>query len=53
MERLKTRAENQGKCVSVSNDGILSIDGVDKLGRTRGFINRQLSDEHMNRDGQS
>jgi len=53
MERLKTRADNQGKCVSVSNDGILSIDGVDTFCLTRGFINRQSSDEHMNRDGQS
>ena len=49
-DRLKAKAERQGQVVSVSSDGILSIDGVATFCMQQGFINRQPYD-NVNRDG--
>ena len=49
-DRLKGKAERQGHVVSVSSDGILSIDGVATFCMQQGFINRQPYD-NVNRDG--
>lgn len=51
LDRLTTRAERQGQTFSVSDDGILSIEGVPLFCLRRGFINRQLSDNIINQDG--
>ena len=51
LDRLTTRAERQGQTFSVSDDGILSIEGVPLFCLRRGFIKRQLSDNIINQDG--
>ena len=42
-KRLKDKAERDGKNVQVSQDGVLSIDGVDIFCLQRGFIASQLN----------
>jgi len=41
MERLKNRAQRQGQTVSVSDDVVLTIDGVEHFCLQRGFVNRR------------
>lgn len=44
LQRLKHRAERAGKNVQVSQEGVLTIDGVDTFCLQRGFIASQSSD---------
>jgi hypothetical protein len=43
LDRLKHRAQREGKTVLISNDGVLSIDGVDTFSLQCGFISSQSS----------
>jgi hypothetical protein len=43
LDRLKFRAQRDGKTVSVSTDGVLSINGVDTFSLQGGFISTQSS----------
>ena len=43
LDRLKLRAQQYGKSVSISSDGVLSIDGVDTFSLQGGFISTQSS----------
>jgi len=40
MDRLRNRAQSRGQTVSVSNDGVLSVDGNKYFCLERGFVNR-------------
>ena len=43
LDRLKLRAQRDGKSVSISSDGVLSIDGVDTFSLQGGFVSTQSS----------
>ena len=43
LDRLRLRAQRDGKSVSISSDGVLSIDGVDTFSLQGGFISTQSS----------
>ena len=51
LERLKYRAQREHKQVSISHDGVLSIDGVETFCIQRGFISSQSSANNNNRNG--
>jgi hypothetical protein len=51
LDRLKYRAQREGKTVRISSDGVLSIDGVDTFSLQCGFISSQPS-IIINLDGQ-
>jgi hypothetical protein len=51
LDRLKYRAQREHKQVSISNDGVLSIDGVETFCIQRGFIGSQSSANNDNRSG--
>jgi hypothetical protein len=48
---MKYRAQREKKHVSTSNDGVLSIDGVETFCIKRGFINLQSSNNNEIRNG--
>lgn len=43
LERLKNRAESQGQTVDVSDEGVLTIDGVEHFCLQCGFVNRRVT----------